>query len=214
MNRLRSSQDLWTGDYEFIEVPHTAILGKRWCVNRFAVLAEWWSPHRRWAVPTGARPHQETKGHADVPLHRQAHRQKNFERVNDNDYDALLKDCAPNIHHRFGGHHALGGERHDRETLRRWFQRLGRLCPTLKLTVHDVWVKGWPHNTTIIIRWTGTQTLPDGSPYENHGVHIVRMRWGKVVDIDANEDSQVVDESMKVFAAHGVQEALADPIVS
>ena len=69
---------------------------------------------------------------------------KNFERVNDHDYDALLQDCAPNIHHRFGGHHALGGERHDRETLRRWFQRLGRLCPTLKLTVHDVWVKGWP----------------------------------------------------------------------
>ena len=40
------------------------------------------------------------------------------------------------------------------------------------------------------------------------------MRWGKVVDIDANEDSQVVAESMKVFAAHGVQGALADPIVS
>ena len=40
------------------------------------------------------------------------------------------------------------------------------------------------------------------------------MRWGKVVDIDANEDSQVVAESMKVLAAHGVQEALADPIVS
>jgi hypothetical protein len=32
---------------------------------------------------------------------------KNFERVNDHDYDTLLKDCAPNIHHRFGGHHAL-----------------------------------------------------------------------------------------------------------
>jgi hypothetical protein len=27
---------------------------------------------------------------------------KNFERVNDKDYDALLKDCAPNIHHRSG----------------------------------------------------------------------------------------------------------------
>ena len=48
----------------------------------------------------------------------------------------------------------------------------------------------------------------------SNGVHIVRMRWGKVVDIDANEDSQVVAESMKVFAAHGVQEALADSIVS
>ncbi|MFY2861594.1 hypothetical protein ACOJVU_18070 [Mycobacterium sp. THU-M104] len=36
----------------------------------------------------------------------------------------------------------------------------------------------------------------------------------KVADIDANEDSQVVAESMKVCAAHGVQEALANPIVS
>ncbi len=47
---------------------------------------------------------------------------KNFLRVNQKDYDALLKDCAPNIHHRFGGKHALGGERHDREALGRWFR--------------------------------------------------------------------------------------------
>jgi ketosteroid isomerase-like protein len=139
---------------------------------------------------------------------------RNFERVNDHDYEALLKDCAPDIHHRFGGNHPLGGERHDKEALRRWFQRLGRLGPSLRLTVRDVWVKGLPHNTVIVIRWTGEQTLPDGSPYENHGVHIVRMRWGKIVDIDANEDSQVVAESMQVFAAHGVDEALAPPIIS
>jgi hypothetical protein len=48
----------------------------------------------------------------------------------------------------------------------------------------------------------------------SNGVHIVRMRWGKVFDIGANEDSQVFAESMKVSAAHGVQEALADSIVS
>jgi hypothetical protein len=66
---------------------------------------------------------------------------------------------------------------------------------------------------TFIIRWLGTQTLPDGAPYENHGVHIVRMRWGKVVDIDANEDSQLVAESLKTAAAHGIQEALAEPIL-
>ncbi|MGC2652048.1 MAG: nuclear transport factor 2 family protein [Mycobacterium sp.] len=139
---------------------------------------------------------------------------QNFERVNDQDYDALLKDCAPDIRHRFGGQHALGGERHDRDALKRWFERLGRLAPTLNLEVQDVWVKGWPHDTTIIIRWTATQTLVDGSPYQNHGVHVVRMRWGKVVEIDANEDSQVVAESLKVLAAHGVEEALAAPIVS
>lgn len=56
--------------------------------------------------------------------------------------------------------------------------------------------------------------MPDGSPYDNHGVHIVQMKWGKIVSIDANEDSQVVVAGLRVFAAHGVTEALADPIVS
>ncbi|WP_326556831.1 nuclear transport factor 2 family protein [Micromonospora sp. NBC_01796] len=139
---------------------------------------------------------------------------KNFNRVNEKDYDALLKDCVPDVYHRFGGDHALGGERHDREALRRWFERLGRLSPTLRLTVRDVWVKGTPHNTTIIIRWTATQNMPDGSPYNNHGVHIVQMKWGKIVSIDANEDSQLVAAALRVFAAQGVTEASAEPIVS
>ena len=139
---------------------------------------------------------------------------KNFLRVNQKDFAALLKDCAPNVHHRFGGQHALGGERHDREALGRWFARLGRLGSTLQITAHEVWVKGWPWDTTIIVRWSATQDMPDHSPYLNRGVHIVRMKWGKIVDIDANEDSQVVAEALKVFAAHGLEEALAAPIVS
>jgi ketosteroid isomerase-like protein len=139
---------------------------------------------------------------------------KNFERVNNRDFDSLLKDCVPDVHHRFGGSHALGGERHDREALGRWLGRLSRLGPGLHLTVHDVWVKGLPHNTTIIVRWTGMDTLPDGSPYLNHGVHVIKMRWGKIFDIDANEDSQAVAESLKMRAAYGLEEASAPPIVS
>ena len=139
---------------------------------------------------------------------------KNFLRVNQKDYESLLKDCASNVHHRFGGKHALGGERHDREALRKWLGRLGRLGPGLTLTVHDVWVKGWPGNTTVVVRWSATDKLPDDSPYENHGVHIIRMRWGKITDIDANEDSQAVAESLKIRAAYGSEEALAPPIES
>jgi ketosteroid isomerase-like protein len=139
---------------------------------------------------------------------------RSFERVNDHDYDALLRSCVPDVRHRFGGDHALGGERHDTEALRRWFERLGRLGPALRLTVTDVWVTGLPHDTTVIVRWTAAQTLPDGSPYDNHGVHVIRMRWGKIVDIDANEDSQVVAASMAVLAAHGYPEGTAAPIVS
>lgn len=140
--------------------------------------------------------------------------QKNFERVNQRDFSSLLKDCVPNVYHRFGGTHALSGERHDREALGRWLDRLARLSPDMKLTVRDVWVKGLPHNTTIIVRWTNTDVLPDGSRYENHGVHIVKMRWGKIVEIDANEDSQAVAEALKMRTAFGVEEASARPIVS
>lgn len=139
---------------------------------------------------------------------------KNFLRVNKNDFDALLKDCVPNVHHRFGGHHALGGERHDREALGRWFARLGRLGKHLTITVEDVWVKGLPHDTTIIVRWSATDQIPDGLPYRNRGVHIVKMRWGKIVDIDAHEDSQAVAEGLKRQAALGVEEASAAEIVS
>lgn len=139
---------------------------------------------------------------------------RNFERVNDHDYGAILAACAPNIHHRFGGDHALGGERHDRETLGLWFERLGRLCPDMRLTVHDVWVKGLPHDTTVLLRWTNEATRPDGGRYVNHGVHVISMRWGKVTAIDANEDSQAVAELLAQLAASGVAEAEADPITS
>ena len=44
---------------------------------------------------------------------------QNFLRVNQKDYAAILKGCSSDVHHRFGGHHALGGERHDREALYR-----------------------------------------------------------------------------------------------
>lgn len=139
---------------------------------------------------------------------------KNFLRVNAKAFDALLNDCTPDIRHRFGGAHALGGERNDREALRRWFARLGRLGQHLTLTVEDVWVKGLPHDTTIIVRWSATDTLPDGAPYRNRGVHIVKMRWGKVVDIDAHEDSLAVAENLARQATLGVAEATAAQIVS
>ncbi|MBV8895811.1 MAG: nuclear transport factor 2 family protein [Acidobacteriaceae bacterium] len=139
---------------------------------------------------------------------------RNFERVNQRDFKSLLKDCVPNIYHRFGGTHALGGERHDREALGRWLDRLARLGPNMKLTVRDVWVKGLPNDTTVIVRWTNTDHLPDGTSYSNHGVHVVKMRWGKIVEIDANEDSQAVAQWLQLQSSSGIEEASAAPIVS
>lgn len=47
----------------------------------------------------------------------------------------------------------------------------------------------------------------DGSSYNNHGVHIIEMSWGKVTRIDANEDSQLVDRYLKQRVSEGVAEA-------
>ena len=77
-----------------------------------------------------------------------------------------------------------------------------------------MWVNGLPPDTTVIVWWSATDTLPDGSPYRNRGVHVIKMRWGKVVDIDAHEDSQAVAEGLAKQAALGVAEATAAQIVS
>ncbi len=52
---------------------------------------------------------------------------RNFSHVITKSFELILSSCSPNIHVRFGGSHALGGERHDIHALRRWFGRLGRL---------------------------------------------------------------------------------------
>ena len=75
-------------------------------------------------------------------------------------------------------------------------------------------MQGWPWNTFVFIRWTASATFPDGSPYVNHGVHIVQLQMGKAVSIDANEDSQIVARYLDAKAAAGCAEAAMPMIQS
>jgi ketosteroid isomerase-like protein len=143
---------------------------------------------------------------------RQARR--TFELVNQHDYDSILASVTPDIHHRFGGDHALAGDRHDAAHLRLWFERLHRLMPGLTLTVTDVWVVGGLRRTTVIVRWKATATLLDGLPYDNHGVHVIQLRNRKVISIEVDEDSQAVARGLDRQARSGLTEALAAPITS
>ena len=97
---------------------------------------------------------------------------QSFDHVNNHRWDALLKAGAPRVHHRFAGAHALGGERHDKEALRRWFERLGRVLPNLHIKVNNIWVNGWPGHTTVFAQWDGTATLLNGTSYVNRGLHV------------------------------------------
>ena len=137
-----------------------------------------------------------------------------FEQVNRHRWDDLMRSIAPDVHHRFGGVHAIGGERHDRETLRRWFERLARVLPNLHLEIKKIWVEGWPWHTMVFVQWDGTATLLNGGGYSQHAIHVITLRWGKIAEIDVFENSQEVARALVVQAAAGLDEAAAQPILS
>jgi ketosteroid isomerase-like protein len=139
---------------------------------------------------------------------------QSFDHVNNHRYDELLSSIAPKVDHRFLGTHAIGGQRHDKETLRRWFERLGRVLPDLRLEIKNIWVKGWPWHTMVFVQWDGAATLLDGGGYRQHAIHVITLRWGKIHALDVFEDSQEVARALTAQAAAGLEEAAAEPIVS
>jgi ketosteroid isomerase-like protein len=139
---------------------------------------------------------------------------QSFDQVNSHSWDALMTSIAPDVDHRFGGAHAIGGERHDRDTLRCWFERLARVLPNLQLTINDIWVKGWPWHTMVFVQWDGTATLLDGGPYFQHAIHVITLKWGKIHALDVFEDSQEVARALDIQAGAGLDEAVAPQLVS
>lgn len=137
-----------------------------------------------------------------------------FDHVNNHRWDKATEALAPRVHHRVSGDHALGGERHDKDSARRWFERLGRVLPTLRITVNKVTVKGWPWNTQVFAEWDGNATLNNGAPYINRGLHVFTLRWGKVYALEEFQDSQAAANGLATQAATGLKEASAEPILS
>lgn len=135
-----------------------------------------------------------------------------FERLSHRDTAALLAKADANIEHTFAGNHALGGTRHSRATFEQWLSRLFRLFPELHFVVHDVIVTGPPWNARVAVTWTDRGTAADGHDYVNSGVHILRLRWGKLVALRAHLDTQHLESVMQRMSANGVQEAAAAPI--
>ena len=140
---------------------------------------------------------------------------QSFDHVNNHRWEVLMKSIAPNVHHSFGGDHAIGGERHDEEALRRWFERLARVLPNLNIKINSIWVKGLPWHTMVFVQWDGTATLLNGdASYFNRGLHVITLRWGKIHSLDVFEDSQEVARGLAAQAASGLEEAAAEQIVS
>lgn len=139
---------------------------------------------------------------------------KSFALVNERRFDELVKSMALNVRHSFAGDHALGGVRNDQAAVYAWLGRLARVMPKLHITVNQVTVKGLPHNTLAIVRWTATATLENGDPYINKGVHFITLKWGKVSELDVYEDTLAVFNGLEAQYKAGIAEAKAPQIIS
>ena len=135
-----------------------------------------------------------------------------FDGLSDGDPTVALDGLANDVHHVFGGEHALGGERHSREAVRRWFERLFRLYD-LRFEVQHILVSGPPWDLRVAVQWIGHATPKLGEPYINEGAHLIRIRRGRVVYLHAYEDSQKVADACQKMAEAGIPEAGAAPIV-
>lgn len=134
--------------------------------------------------------------------------------ANNHRWDKVTEALVPDAHHRVSGDHALGGVRHDKQSIRQWFERLGRVLPSLHIKPTEVTVQGWPWNTRVFAQWNSKAPLIDGSHYINRGLLVFTLRWGRVHSIEEYQDTQAIARALQAQSAAGVEEAGARPIVS
>jgi len=136
---------------------------------------------------------------------------KAWKHVDARDHMYVVDGFADEFTYRFVGAHALGGVRHTKEAMDRWFRRVFLLVGDCRFVVDDVLVKGWPWRTraVVLVRVTGELA---GGPYENDVVQTIDIRWGKITAVTTLEDTQKLERTLDRLAATGIEEARAPPI--
>jgi ketosteroid isomerase-like protein len=138
---------------------------------------------------------------------------RQFQAINRHDVEAIVKPWTDDTVFTMIGDHALGGTRRGQESGRKWFARLFRLFPDLRFEVREVTAAGWPWSTTTVaIEWTERATSPFGEPYENQGVHEIRLVKGKVESTTIYLDTQKLQAALSRMAEQGLEEAAAPPL--
>jgi len=137
---------------------------------------------------------------------------KAWESMNRHDYEAIIRQFAPNFEVTFVGDTSLGGSRRTKDAMRRWFQRFFRFFPDARFEMQDLAIDGPPWNTRIFGAFEITATVL-GAPYRNVFIQFVRMRWGRIVSYAIYEDSLKFWRAAQDMSGRGIIEATAAPIV-
>lgn len=123
-----------------------------------------------------------------------------FAQLSRGDYEPVVRKFGPRSRFMFAGDHALGGERHGQDEAREWFRDMLGRFPGIRIEPVDVLVNGWPWRTVVASHLVITTTLPDGSPYRNEGMQLLRLRWGRIVEDLIFEDTLKLDAVLRRFA--------------
>ena len=135
-----------------------------------------------------------------------------FAALNRGDQGPVLAAFGTPVEHVFYGDHALAGTRRDMQSIRAWYARLKAVFPDLHFDIESVAVTGMPWNTTALVEWRDTFTMPDGTRRGNQGVHALTMRWGKVVSLRIFCDTELLGGVLRDMTLQGRVEAGLAPI--
>lgn len=134
-----------------------------------------------------------------------------FAEFSKGNYKPLLALYADDVHQKFEGNHALGGERYSKDKVEQWFQRFVRLIPS-KFTITDVIVQGMPWNTVAIVEFQDAVAAEGVEPYVNNGIMNAKIKWGKAKDVHIYVDTQKIIHALNTLKNNGIEEAGAAPI--
>lgn len=135
-----------------------------------------------------------------------------FDQINKGNYAAIVRQFAPGAEHWFSGSHALAGRRDDLEQIQSWYDRLAVIFPDLRFQITKLVVGGWPWDTYALIEWVDFVADREGRAYSNQGVHVIRLKWGKVSELHVYCDTQLLAEICDRLGAQGVAVAVDAPI--
>lgn len=136
-----------------------------------------------------------------------------FRQLSQGNYHTATDLMSEKCHYHFIGRHALGGQRHNRILIIKWFERFLRILPGFQFVPATVLVKGWPWETVVVVKLKVSWKRPDGHSYENVALQMMTLKWFKAVNILTVDDSQAFGELLTELAhKFGVAEAAAAPI--
>lgn len=135
-----------------------------------------------------------------------------FEAMSRGDYEAPLEKFAPDVHFQFAGDHAMAADVHDSASAREWFVRTWEMFDDIHFKPLELVISGFPWNTRVVTHFAITANMPKGRRYENRGMQLLRLRWGRVVEDLIIEDTQVVASALEYLASNGVESASLPPI--